>query len=136
MNILKSRFFKLPKHRQFDYIPIYYDADKEAREREKKKASGKYLDFSEKPLQFDRGNYYQARSRSNVIGLFDKRKSASADYTPYSRQDQLTMILMLMVLFTLPVLMAIDKLNTNIGSTFMIVTLILLVIKAKRIFNR
>ncbi len=31
------RFFKLPKHKQFNYQPLYYDPDKEAREARKKR---------------------------------------------------------------------------------------------------
>ena len=33
---LKSRFFKLPEHRRFDFPARYYDADKERLEQRKK----------------------------------------------------------------------------------------------------
>ena len=33
---LKSRFFKLPEHRRFDFPARYYDADKERLEKRKK----------------------------------------------------------------------------------------------------
>ena len=47
--ILKSKFFKLGSARQFDYVPMYYDADKERME-ERKARIAKELELEKKVI--------------------------------------------------------------------------------------
>lgn len=47
--ILKSKFFKLSNAKQFDYMPMYYDADKERME-ERKARIAKELEREEKSV--------------------------------------------------------------------------------------
>jgi hypothetical protein len=47
--LLKTRFFKLKSARQFDYIPMYYDADKERME-ERKARIAKELELSNESM--------------------------------------------------------------------------------------
>lgn len=58
--ILKTRFFKLRNARQFDYIPMYYDADKERIEERKARIA---KELSTEPL---------SREALNMRMKFDK----------------------------------------------------------------
>ncbi len=64
------RFFKLPKHRQFNYVPMFYDQDKEERmERERKIRAEMGLDdkqTDERTSTIQRGSFRQAASRQQV----------------------------------------------------------------------
>lgn len=69
--ILKTRFFKLRNARQFDYIPMYYDADKERIEERKARIA---KELSSEPL---------SREALSMRMKFDKnharRKSAKRE---------------------------------------------------------
>ena len=54
-------FFKLPRHKDFNYSPLYFDERKEELEKKKREASG--ISFSEKPIMIK--GYFKERAKSN-----------------------------------------------------------------------
>jgi hypothetical protein len=79
------RFFYLPKHRKFNYIPRVYDPDKERRERYKEKDEG---------AQNENTEYtgYSERMRGAI-----KQHSIKIEKVPvYSQLTRLVIILILM----------------------------------------
>lgn len=61
-------FFKLPKHKEFNYSPLYYDERKEELEKKKKEASN--ISFSEKPITIK--GFFKDRAKSNRKSAVNK----------------------------------------------------------------
>lgn len=61
-------FFKLPKYKDFNYSPLYYDERKEELEKKKKEASG--ISFSEKPIMMK--GIFRDRVKSNRKNALNK----------------------------------------------------------------
>lgn len=61
-------FFKLPKHKDFNYTPLYYDERKEELEKLKNEAAG--ISFSEKPIMMK--GFFRDRSKSNRKSALNK----------------------------------------------------------------
>ena len=79
------RFFKLPKHKQFNYQPLYFDPVKEARE-ERKKKLGRESGIID-------GDKYSGRiSRGSMREYFKRDIKAR-------RQSNFRLVIIIMVLF-------------------------------------
>lgn len=63
--ILKSKFFKLGSARQFDYFPMYYDADKERME-ERKVRIAKELELEQKSVSNEALNMRLSYERNHA----------------------------------------------------------------------
>ena len=70
--ILKSKFFKLTNARQFDYVPMYYDADKERMD-ERKARIKKELEQEKKTISSNGINIRSTYERNHA-----QRKTANA----------------------------------------------------------
>ncbi len=68
MNI--PRFFKIPRHRQFNYNPLYYDPEKEQRE-ERRREIKRELGIKE-----EEGNYRPTIKRGSMKAYFKGNKRA------------------------------------------------------------
>ena len=79
------RFFRLPKHKQFNYKPLYYDPVKEARE-ERKKNIGRELGIID-------GDKYSGRITRGSMRDYFKRE------TKARRQSNFRLVIIVMVLF-------------------------------------
>ncbi len=81
------RFFKLPKHRQFNYIPMYYDQEKEERmERERRIRKEMGLE-NEKPDE-----------RTSLIQRGSFRKNISQSQVRSNRNSNIRLVVILGVL--------------------------------------
>jgi len=63
------RFIKLPKHKQFNYAPIYWDQEKEAREERTRKIQQEMgVDVPAGPSRttIKRGSFRQVRQKTNI----------------------------------------------------------------------
>ncbi len=81
------RFFKLPKHKRFDYQPLYYDPAKEERE-ERNRAIASDLGIKEEP-----GNGYRPAIRRGSM------KSVRFRNTKVNRQSNVRLVLIIIFLF-------------------------------------
>ncbi len=63
--ILKSKFFKLNNARQFDYMPMYYDADKERME-DRKARIAKELELEKKSVSDEALNMRMSYERNHA----------------------------------------------------------------------
>ena len=64
------RFFKLPKYNEFNYIPRYYDPEKEAREERIKKIKQELGDTDETYVPNIKGSfrrYHRAQKRDKKV---------------------------------------------------------------------
>jgi len=135
-NLLRSSLFKLPKHRRFDYQPIYYDAAQEAKEKQVKLAQAqREIDFSEKPIQFQKGSFYRNRSRSRVVGLFADRGQEDAVVHSYTEYDRLVNMALIVIVLSLPFILFLDMLQTNIVVFIGIITTIYAALRWKRLLK-
>lgn len=83
--LLKTRFFKLKSARQFDYIPMYYDADKERMEERKERIA---KELAAEPLSKEALTMRMKFDRNHA-----RRQSAKRE-----RWSSIRLILILMVL--------------------------------------
>ncbi len=118
-NFLKSSFIRLPKHRRFDYTPIYYDKDKE--ERDEKRRS----------IRFERGAFYNQDSRSRIVGAFTERDIAFRERT--STGSQVARVFLLAAMLTVPTLIYLDVIKIWIGVPFLLILMILFVMRVNRL---
>ncbi|MCK4661898.1 MAG: hypothetical protein KAT68_03455 [Bacteroidales bacterium] len=79
------RFFKIPKHRQFNYIPRYYDERKEAMEERLKRAKRENGEGNDKEP-------YKPNIRGQMRGYFKKNIKEK-------KQSNIRLLVILLVLF-------------------------------------
>lgn len=63
--VLKSKFFKLSSARQFDYMPMYYDADKERMDARKERIA-KELELEKKSISSEGLNMRLSYERNHA----------------------------------------------------------------------
>ncbi len=83
-------FFRLPKHKQFDFRPRYYDADKEEFEERVKRAKQEAKGYSD-------GEYIPNIKGKMRQHLIDHKKSQS----PYARIRRIIIAVSIILLFIL-----------------------------------
>lgn len=68
MNI--PRFFKIPRHRQFNYNPVYYDPEKEEREERRREIK------REMGIKDEESEYHPTIKRGSMKAYFKGNKRA------------------------------------------------------------
>ena len=86
------RFFKLPKHKQFNYQPLYYDPEKEAREARAKRIAASSGDNSEK-------KYIPNISRGSMREYYKREKKK------VHKQSNIRLIFIIAILFIIAYLL-------------------------------
>ncbi|MFW5656217.1 MAG: hypothetical protein ACOCXS_00920 [Bacteroidota bacterium] len=85
------RLFKIPRHRQFNYRPIYYNAEKEELQERIKKIEQEYGKKQESKV----GKEYRPSIRRGIM------RGNYRQVTKAKRQSNIRLIVILLVLFAL-----------------------------------
>lgn len=98
--LIKSRFFKLRTARKFEYIPMYYDADKERMEKRKARIA--------KEIELDKASISREslRGRIKFDRNYSRRKSKKVEMWSSFR---LIMILIILVFVCYRIFMNLDS---------------------------
>ncbi len=87
MSFLRSSFFKLPQYKKFDYKPIYFDDEAEAKRKRKEQRLEKG--------SFERGSFY--KSQSTLAGAFTEKEFAFRSRHNKGSQFMRTVLLTIMM---------------------------------------
>jgi hypothetical protein len=90
---MKFKFVHTPKPRQFEYIPRFYDPEKEEREARKRAVLGDAYDGPDGPAAYRPGQYiHELRIRRGIIAERDKLHRRH-------RRNLRTIVLLVLLLF-------------------------------------
>lgn len=115
MSLLKSKFFRLPQHRHFHYVPRYYDEEEEERR-----------ELFDQKLTLERGGFFNSKNKSRLVGAFSEKEIVFRRRP--SSSGQMGRVSLLTVMLTLPVLYLMDKINGVSAFIAFIILLILMVL--------
>ncbi len=87
MNMAIIRFFRLPKHKQFNYQPLYYNPEKEEKEERKKRIEHE-LGIKREPSD----SYRSTIRRGSMRSYFHKNEKAR-------KQSNIRLVLIILFLF-------------------------------------
>lgn len=121
-NLWKSSFFKLPQHKQFNYIPRYYDpqTDKENQTAD------------EDTIKLERGAFFKQKNRSRLVGAFTGSNEISTFERFRQRQSgQLVRVLMMAGLLTLAMLILLDQVSLASAVPFLVLFSVVFLVKAR-----
>ncbi len=122
MSKFRSRMFRVPENKKFNYKPLYWDEEKEEQaQREFER---------EERLRMERGAFFDQRRRNNTIGgAF--RQDAGMPYTSRVARGsgQMQRILMLVAMLSLCALYLIGKVDMTYSFAGILMLLILFVRK-------
>jgi hypothetical protein len=120
--IWRSSFFKLPQHRQFNYIPRYYDpqTDKDNPEAE------------DDSIRLERGAFFKQKNRSRLVGAFSGRNESNTfERFRYNQQGQFVRVAMLIGLLTVSLLTLVDKVSLAVAVPFLLVFVVVFIAKSR-----
>lgn len=121
-SIWKSSFFKLPQHKQFNYIPRYYDPKND------KETNGTEDDNS---IKLERGAFFKQKNRSRLLGAFTDREPNTFERFGQRRSGQFMRVLMMAGLLTLAVLIMFDKMSLVSALPFLFLFSVVFLVKAR-----
>jgi hypothetical protein len=99
--MLKSKFFKLPSHRQFDYVPRYYDETKERLERQYQAIAQEMGKADAPPLEKQKAAF-----KDNIRGTW---KVGSHSRAAYQANIRLVIVLAGMIVLFYLIYYALDN---------------------------
>ena len=79
-------FRNTPKNRQFEYVPRYYDAEKERRK-----------EILEQKIKLERGAFFKQKNRSRLVGAFSEKEVAFRRRNAAGVQVRRTLLLIAML---------------------------------------
>ncbi|HRI27702.1 MAG TPA: hypothetical protein PK239_11845 [Chitinophagales bacterium] len=121
-NLWRSNFFKLPQHKQFNYIPRYYDPEKDKLN----------PDSEENELKLERGAFFKQKNRSRLVGAFTGNKEVQTfERYRYNQNNQLLRILMLVGLLSISTLVFFDKISLTVAVPFLFLFVVVFIAKAR-----
>lgn len=115
--LFRSRFFKVPEHRQFTYVPQYYDIEEEERQEM----------FGHKDIKLERGAFFKQSTRLRITEAF-----RNDDYIFRERQSKVgrfMRLLLLMGMLSLAALYLIGKIQGVIAISLLLFLTIIFVSK-------
>ncbi|OWY22560.1 hypothetical protein C7N43_18720 [Sphingobacteriales bacterium UPWRP_1] len=120
-NLWKSSFFKLPQHKQFNYIPRYYDpqTDKE------NQTAG------EDTIKLERGAFFKQKNRSRLVGAFTDKEVSTFERFRQRQSGQLVRVLMMAGLLTLAMLILLDQVSLASAVPFLVLFSVVFLVKAR-----
>lgn len=90
-------FFNLPKHRTFNYQPVFYDERKEALEERRKKIAEEQAAEKAEPEKYVPGKYIRGNFRRNMYE--NKKSSVNSDLARILRVIGIAMLLVMLLVF-------------------------------------
>lgn len=121
-NLWRSSFFKLPQHKQFNYIPRYYEPEKDKLN----------PDSEENELRLERGAFFKQKNKSRLVGAFTGNKEVQTfERYRYNQNNQLLRILMLVGLLSISVLVFFDKISLMVAVPFLFLFVVVFIAKAR-----
>ncbi|QQS30608.1 MAG: hypothetical protein IPM47_06660 [Sphingobacteriales bacterium] len=121
-SIWRSSFFKLPQHKQFNYIPRYYDP----------KTDKELTDEAADEIRLERGAFFKQRNKSRLAGAFTgNHVSNTFERFAFNRQAQFLRILMLVGLLTIGLLTLFEKLSLSVAVPFLLLFAVVFIAKSR-----
>ena len=122
MKLFRSKLFRLPQNRTFDYRPRYYDEEEERKQER----------LGEKKIKMEKGAFFrQSKNRSRIVGSFSGEENAySRNYT--SSSAQVIRILLLIVMLSIPVLYILDKMSAAVAIPALLILLVVFVSRVNK----
>jgi len=111
---IKSSFVRVPSHRQFNYIPRYYDKDEDERK-------------SKRNMTLERGAFFKNK-KSPISGAFTDRNIVFRRERN-ARSGQMLRLGILTAMICIPIMVFLDLISLWIGVPFLVILLLLFIVK-------
>jgi len=122
-SLWKSSFFKLPQHKQFNYIPRYYDPQND---KENQPAG-------EDTIKLERGAFFKQKNRSRLAGAFTGNEVSTFERFGQRQSGQLVRVLMMGGLLTLATLILLDQISLATAVPFLLLFSVVFLVKARTV---
>ncbi len=116
-SFLKSGFSKVREPKQFNYNPIYYDAEKEARNKRK-----------DRRIKMQKGAFFEQGNRSPIVGAFSSYHEETARQKMASAGSQLVRVMIIAVILGMAAAFMLGYIDNPYTMAAMVVILLMMMV--------
>lgn len=118
----RSSFFRLPKHKKFDYIPRHYNPDEESRKER----------LGEKKIKMEKGAFFTQQKNSRISGAFSARGDSYFNSARTSKAHQFKRTMLLFVMLGVGALYMIGHVNGVLTLLLLLALLIVFITQVNK----